>query len=95
MHTKSSTSVITIIRYGKKAHAKIVYKSDVPDKTFELDDVGMKDLHSIAFMESASERENHNVKEVQVYLPLKILKVLSHFNLNCHILFSLAFRPEC
>ena len=71
-----------------------MYKSDVPDKTFELDDVGMKDLHSIAFMESASERENHNVKEVQVYLPLKILKVLSYYNCNCYSLFILAFRPE-
>ena len=75
MHTKSSTSVITIVRYGRKAHAKVVYKRGTPERTFDLDDNGMKELHAIAFMESASEREDHNIKEVHVYLPLALLKV--------------------
>lgn len=35
----------------------------------------MTKLQSIAFMKSAAERENHNIKEVQVYLPLPLLQV--------------------
>jgi hypothetical protein len=52
-----------------------VYKSDKPDTEFDLDEEGLKKLHAIAFMKSASERENHNIKEVQVYLPLPLLQV--------------------
>lgn len=74
VHTKSSTSVITIVRYDRKAHARIVYKTDEPERIFDLDDEGMKELHAVAFMENADERENHNIKEVQVYLPLALLK---------------------
>lgn len=42
---------------------------------FDLDATGLEKLHSIAFMKSASERENHNIKEVQVFLPLALLQV--------------------
>ena len=75
VHTKSSTSVITIVRYDRKAHAKIVYKTNEPERVFDLDDEGVKELHAVAFMENADERESHNIKEVQVYLPLALLKV--------------------
>ncbi|XP_060583775.1 uncharacterized protein LOC132739947 isoform X2 [Ruditapes philippinarum] len=70
----SSTSTITIIRYHRRKHARILYKSDKPDTEFDLDEEGLKKLHAIAFMKSASERENHNIKEVQVYLPLPLLQ---------------------
>ena len=81
--------MITIIRYGKKAKATIVYKTNEPDRTFELDDSGMKELHSVAFMESASERENHSIKEVQIFLPLKLLKVWYHSLLKTFNLFTM------
>ena len=75
VHNNSSTSVITIVRYHKRKHARVVYKIGEPDKVFDLDKQGILDLSSIAFMKNASEREFHNVKEVQVYLPLPILQV--------------------
>ncbi|KAL4226499.1 hypothetical protein ACF0H5_014484 [Mactra antiquata] len=74
VHNNSSTSTITIIRYGKRKHARVVYKNDQPDEEFDLDTEGVQKLHTIAFMKTASEREFHNVKEVQVYLPLPILQ---------------------
>ena len=75
MHTKSSTSVITIVRYGRKARAEVIYKTDTPAAHFNLDEEGIKKLHAIAFMEKASERECHNIREVRVFLPLKLLQV--------------------
>ncbi|XP_045165820.2 uncharacterized protein LOC123529516 isoform X2 [Mercenaria mercenaria] len=74
VHNNSSTSTITIVRYHKRKHTRIVYKNGEPDVEFDLNEEGLKKLHAIAFMKSASERENHNIKEVQVYLPLPLLQ---------------------
>lgn len=76
VHNNSSTSTITIVRYHKRKYARIVYKNDKPDIEFDLDTEGLEKLHAIAFMKSASERENHDIKEVQVYLPLPLLQVI-------------------
>ena len=75
VHNNSSTSVITLVKYHRQKHARVVYKTEKPDLVFDLDDDGLEKLHGIAFMKSACEREHHDIKEVHVHLPLPILKV--------------------
>lgn len=74
VHNNSSTSTITVIRYHPEKHVRIVYKQDIPDAVFELDKEGLEKLHAVAFMKSASEREHHNIQQVQVFLPLPLLQ---------------------
>ncbi|KAH3777653.1 uncharacterized protein LOC127844925 isoform X2 [Dreissena polymorpha] len=74
VHNNSSTSTITVVRYHSNRHARIVYKSDRPSEEFDLDPEGMERLKNVAFMKTAIEREGHEVREVQVYLPLPLLQ---------------------
>ncbi|WAR25726.1 STE20-like protein [Mya arenaria] len=75
VHNNSSTSTITVVRYHTRRHVRIVYKTPMrSDDVFDLDTEGMQRLHAIAFMKSASEREHHDVQEVQVFLPLPLLQ---------------------
>ncbi|XP_060586723.1 uncharacterized protein LOC132742365 [Ruditapes philippinarum] len=74
-YTCSCTSFITTLRYGPQKEARIIYggpKSKV-DVIKNLDKEGMERLYEITFMKE-KEREAHNVKEVQVYLPQELLK---------------------
>ncbi|KAL4226200.1 hypothetical protein ACF0H5_014186 [Mactra antiquata] len=75
-HTVSCTSTITTIRYDTRSHAKIIFKSPgKPDKHIEtLDEIGRQELNEIVFMKGNERHEGHDVKEVQVFLPLDILK---------------------
>jgi GTPase SAR1 family protein len=76
-YTCSCTSFITTLRYGPQKEARIIYggpKSKV-DVIKNLDKDGMERLYEITFMKEKEREEGHNVKEVQVYLPLELLKV--------------------
>ncbi|XP_045166450.2 uncharacterized protein LOC123529920 isoform X2 [Mercenaria mercenaria] len=75
-HTCSCTSSITTLRYGTQKQARIIYggpgsKVDVIEN---LDKEGMEKLYSITFMKGKEREEGHDVKEVQVYLPIEFLK---------------------
>lgn len=72
VHTKSCTATITTIRYGKQRRARILYRSKEPYEISTLDEEGIKKFHDIVFM--SEERESHDIKEAQVYLPLCFLK---------------------
>ena len=74
VHTKSCTATITNIRYGQHRRARIIYRDDKePLEIDKLDDAGKKTFNDIVFM--ANEREEHDIKEVQVFCPLWFLKV--------------------
>lgn len=84
-HVLPCTSAITVIKYGKTRHAKILYRNgshiDIP----ELDEKGLKRLHKVAFIQSSTEttekdvyqarRDGHDIVEIQVFLPVKFLQV--------------------
>lgn len=68
------TSVITRISYDKKQHARIVYKDrNKPDEVIENFKCG--DIDHVINEENYKKRENTStIKEVQIYLPSKILQ---------------------
>lgn len=77
-HTVSCTSTITTLRYGVRSHAKVIFGSPETEDTLiePLDKSGREELYKIVFMRGNERHEGHDVKEVQVFLPLDILKVL-------------------
>lgn len=72
--TRSSTSVITVLRYGTTKRARVVSKTNQPDLVFDLDKAGMERLKEMLFMKDSKQREHHNIKEVELRLPSSILK---------------------
>lgn len=77
-HSISCTSSITTLRYGEQKRARIVYGGpDARVKDIDnLDEAGMKKLSDITYMKGKEREEGHNVKEVQVFLPVDFLKVI-------------------
>lgn len=71
-HAKSCTATITTIRYGKQRRVRVIYRYKDPYEINKLDDDGIKEFHDIVFM--SKERDEHDIKEVQVFLPLWFLK---------------------
>ncbi|KAL3853541.1 hypothetical protein ACJMK2_017076 [Sinanodonta woodiana] len=72
--TRSSTSVITTIGNRRRNCAKIMYKSGRVESIPVLDEYGIKRLKEIAFMEDDSSRQEHDISEVQVSLPISLTK---------------------
>ena len=87
-HVLPCTSAITVIKYGRTKHAKVLHRDgqhiDIP----ELDEEGLKRLHDYAFIQEnrnpssddvyQKRRDDHDIVEIQVYLPLKFLEVKLH-----------------
>lgn len=83
-HVLPCTSAITVIKYGKTRHAKVLYRNGQHTDIPTLDEDGLKQLHSVAFIEENAQptpediyqkrRDGHDIVEIQVYLPLTFLK---------------------
>lgn len=73
VHTNSCTATITTIRYGKHRRARIIYRDKEPYEIDKFDEEGKKKLYDSVFL--SKQRDEHNIKEVQVYMPLWFLKV--------------------
>ena len=84
-HVLPCTSAITVIKYGESRHANVIYRNGKHTDIPTLDEEGLKQLHTVAFIKSdaikSSEdvyqkrREGHDIVEIQVFLPLTFLEV--------------------
>ena len=75
VHAKSCTATITTIRYGRQRKARIIYRYKEPYEINTSNAEGMKEFNDIVFM--GENRDEHDIKEVQVFLPVWFLKVSS------------------
>ena len=72
VHPNPCTVTITTIRYGQHGRAKIIYRDKEPYEIDTFDEKGKKEFFDIVM---SKQREEHDIKEVQVFFPLWILKV--------------------
>ena len=74
VHANSCTATITTLRYGKHRQARIHYRyRDEPDVINLCEPEGQQEFNDIVFREG--NREEHDIKEIQVYQPIWFLKV--------------------
>ena len=73
VHANCCTATITTLRYGKHRHARIHYRyRDEPDVIDLCEPEGQQEFNNIVYR---GKREEHDIKEVQVYQPIWFLKV--------------------
>ena len=86
-HMLPCTSTITIIKYGHRRCAKIIYKDGKMDTIENLDTEGLQLLQERAYFTQKTDpakrkevyerrKKGHDVAEIQVYLPLTLLEVI-------------------
>lgn len=75
-HSVSCTSSITTLRYGTQRRVRVIYGGSEA-KVEDIEDLGkegMERLSNIMYMRGREREEGHNVREVQVFLPIEFLK---------------------